>query len=126
MGSRDVGKSMNKLTTFIDSVQQERDSIHRQTIVSFKNNIYGRNFSSPRSSGSPPDSLLAGGFFAYFDRLPVDKKIKYLQSAKWRTEQQRMDYEFTNLRQTDSERQLLSHQVQFYKRFSMALILSFS
>ena len=123
MGSRDVGKSMNKLTTFIDSVRHEQDSIHQQTAVHFKNNIYGSvtNLYASGKTVSTPDTLFAGGLEAYFNRLSTEKKIRYLQSAKSRTERIKMDYDFQALRQTDAERQLLAHLVQLYKRFAMAL-----
>jgi lipopolysaccharide export system permease protein len=128
MGSRDLGKNMHDLTAFIDSVRQEQDSVNRQTSPYFKKTVYVNTFKEIRSKYDvvPPgaakqDSMFAKGFEAYYDHLPVDRKIFYLQQAKSRSEQVQNDYNFSQLRQSDAQKQLLSHIDQFYQRYSMAL-----
>jgi lipopolysaccharide export system permease protein len=126
MGSRDIGKNMRELTVFIDSVRNERDSIHRQTAASFKNNAYGyafRNNPAHRSTNTsiPNDSLFDDGFETYYKQLPQDKKLFYLQQTRRRAEQVASDYNLMASRQTNTEKEMLSHIVEYYKRYSMAL-----
>ncbi|GHV57976.1 membrane protein [Bacteroidia bacterium] len=126
MGSQDISKNMGELTSFIDSVRQDQDSIQRLTSTAFKSNVYGstfRNYSSYQSIhiASPEDSLFVAGFEAYYNQLPPDKKLFYLQQAKRRTEQVESDYNLTALRQSDTEKKLLSHTAQYYQRYAMAL-----
>jgi lipopolysaccharide export system permease protein len=126
MGSRDISKNMNELTTFIDSVRHEQDSIQAITAAPFKNNIYGSGFRY--SSGYRPsrgaleeDSLFTAGFSNYYKLLPDDRKLNALRQAKRRTEQVESDYNFSALRQADAEKQVLSHLAQYAQRYAMAL-----
>ena len=126
MGNSDIGKNMRELTTFVDSVRKEQDSIQVQTAPSFKNSIYASTFQNypvdrPSKMSSPTDTLFDAGFDAYFNHLPQEKKISHLQQAKRRTEQIKSDYDFAMLRQSDAQKQLLSHIAQYHKRYSMAL-----
>ena len=126
IGNSDTGKSMHELTTFIDSVQQRQDSIYTQTSAHFKSNVYGSTFHTPPLNRSfntniPEDTLFSKGFETYFNHLPTDKKIFYLQQAKKRTERIQSDYEFTVLQQADPKKQLLMHIAQYHKRYAMAL-----
>jgi lipopolysaccharide export system permease protein len=126
MGSRDIGKSMHALTAFIDSVRLEQDSINLKTVDYFKNNVYDHAFRDRRGgysvpTNTQPDSLFVNGFEAYYNQLTPEKKLSYLQQAKNRTEQLKSDYDLTVMRQSDTQRQLLSHIAQFNKRFSLAL-----
>ncbi|MDR1526938.1 MAG: LptF/LptG family permease [Dysgonamonadaceae bacterium] len=126
MGSRDINKNMSELTTFIDSVRQEQDSVQKITATPFKNNIYASTFRTysgyrPTTVTAPDDTLFAAGFEAYYNHLPPDKKLSYLQQAKRRTEQVGSDYNLTVDRQSYAEKQLFSHMVQYYQRYAMAL-----
>jgi lipopolysaccharide export system permease protein len=126
MKSRDINKSMHDLTVFIDSVRLEQDSVQKITTTPFKNNIYASTFRTypgyrPAAVAAPADTLFAAGFEAYYKQLPPEKQLSYLQQAKRRTEQVASDYEFTIIRQTDATKQLLSHRVQFFQRYAMAL-----
>jgi lipopolysaccharide export system permease protein len=126
MGNRDIGKNMRELTTYIDSVRHEQDSVQGLTAAPFKNNIYGSTFRNSSNDysvhiPSPEDSLFVAGFEAYYNQLTPDKKLFYLQQAKRRTEQVESDYHLPALRQSDTEKQLLSHVAQYYQRYAMAL-----
>jgi lipopolysaccharide export system permease protein len=126
MGSRDIGKTIHELTSFIDSVRLEQDSINLKSVDYFKNSIYDqvsreRGGSHSIQTNSQPDSLFIDGFEAYYNQLTPEKKISCLQQAKSRTEQIQMDYNLTVMRQSDAQKQLLSHLAQFNKRFSLAL-----
>jgi lipopolysaccharide export system permease protein len=127
MGNRDIGKTIHELNSFIDSVRLEQDSINLKTVDYFKNNVYNQTFSDRREGSSvkkmnsQPDSLFVDGFEAYYNQLTPEKKISYLQKAKNRTEQLQTDYNLSVMRQSDTQKQLLSHLAQFYKRFSLAL-----
>jgi lipopolysaccharide export system permease protein len=127
MGSRDANKNIRELTTYIDSVRQQQDSTHRLTAIPFRNNIYASTFQnytgtrSIASADSPRDTLFAAGFEAYYNQLTREQKLDYLRQAKRRTEQIASEYSFVVLRQTDTEKQLLSHIVQYHQRLAMAL-----
>ncbi|MCL1938954.1 MAG: LptF/LptG family permease [Candidatus Azobacteroides sp.] len=125
MGGRDISKSIKELTTFIDSTAQRRDSTNRETAVRFKQNVYENTFKGTKdfSSGRKPvsDSLFRQGFKIYFNRLNVDNKIRYLQQAKSKVDQVQSDYNIVMHWQSEEQRQLRSHSVQLYNRFSLAL-----
>jgi lipopolysaccharide export system permease protein len=126
MGSRDSGKNLSELTVFIDSVKQEQDSLGRQTAGYFKNAIYANTFQDRNgrhftNTTSQPDTLFAEGFESAYNRLNLEKKMAYLRQAKNKAEQVKNDYNFSSLRQSDTQKQLLSHIVQFYNRFSLSL-----
>jgi len=126
IGNSDIGKNMHELTTFIDSVRREQDSIHIQTTPSFINNVYSSSFQNQSyhysfSGSAFPDTLFEAGFTAFFNNLTPDRKLSYLQQAKIRTEQIQSDYDFRWIRQKDARKQMLAHIAQYYKRYSMAL-----
>jgi lipopolysaccharide export system permease protein len=125
MGGRDISKNFKELTTFIDSAGQKQDSTNRETATRFKQNIYLGSFKETRdrSSGREPasDSLFQQGFKAYFNRLSVDNKIRYLQQAKNRVDQIHSDYNTLMFWQAEEQKQLRSHTVQLFNRFSLAL-----
>jgi len=126
MGSRDSGKSMKKLTHYIDSVRVEQDSIARQTTTQFKENIYANTFKNDRSYHSKihshtNDSLLAEGWPKYYEQLPVEVQIRYLQQAREKTNRLNSDTNYQSIRQLDERKVLLSHIAQYFGRFSRAL-----
>jgi lipopolysaccharide export system permease protein len=125
MGNRDLGKNINELSAFIDSVRQVQDSISLKTVPSFKGNAYANAFkemkNNPYRENDKIDSLFAGGFRAYFNRLNIENKIRYLQQAKGRVEQLQTDYTFSMYQQSDAQKQIRSHSVEWHKRFALAL-----
>jgi lipopolysaccharide export system permease protein len=126
MGNRDLGKNINELSAYIDSVKQIQDSTNLKTVSFFKKNIYTNAFyQQPATGNRQPatgkDSLFANGFKAYFNKLNIDSKIHYLQQAKNRAGQIQSDYTFSMYQQSDAKKQLLSHSIQLYKKFTLAL-----
>jgi lipopolysaccharide export system permease protein len=125
IGGRDLGKNINELTTYIDSVQHRQDSLNRESVKYFKRNVYTSTFKDTRKSISGGnvrnDSLFNNGFKDYFNRLSLDNKIRYLQQAKIRSEQTQSDYTISMYQQSDSQKQLRSHALQLSKKFSLAL-----
>jgi lipopolysaccharide export system permease protein len=126
MGGSDIGKNMRELTTFIDSVRKEQDSIHVQTITPFKNTIYVSTFQNTSAYRSsilpvPADTIFNAGFEAYFNNLPPDDRLSYFRQAKKLAEQLKSDYDFRVIKQTESQKQLLAHVAQYYKRYSLSL-----
>jgi lipopolysaccharide export system permease protein len=126
MGSRDLGKNINELSTYIDSVSHFQDSINLRTVNRFKENVYANAFypqpsTVSRRPSTVSDSLFAGGFKPYFNKLNVDDKIRYLQQAKSRIEQIQSEYTFNMYQQSDAVKQLLSHSIQLYNKFTLAL-----
>ncbi|MDR0681472.1 MAG: LptF/LptG family permease [Dysgonamonadaceae bacterium] len=126
MGSRDLGKNMNELSAYIDSVKQRQDSTNLKNVNLFKKNIYTNTFYQqlPVGSRQPAvgkDSLSANGFETYFNKLNIDNKIHYLQQAKDKAGQIQSDYTFSMYQQSDAKKQLLSHSIQLYKKFTLAL-----
>jgi len=125
MGGRDISKSFKELTTFIDSAGQKQDITNRETAIRFKQNIYLGSFqeTKDRYAGREPanDSLFRQGFKAYYNHLSVDNKIRYLQQAKSRVDQIHSDYNTLMFWQAEELKQLRSHTVQLFNRFSLAL-----
>jgi lipopolysaccharide export system permease protein len=129
MGSSDISKNMTELSTFVDSVRYQQDSIQQTTAAPFKSNVYGSAFRAPfnaRPVASPPppsplDSLFAQGFPHYYRQLDPTQRLDALRQAKHRTEQIDADYNFLADRQTASQKQILSHLAQYYQRYAMAL-----
>jgi lipopolysaccharide export system permease protein len=126
MGNRDLGKNINELSAYIDSVKQLQDSTNLKTVNVFKKNVYTNTFhqqpvAGNRQPATGKDSLFAGGFKPYFNRLNIDNKIHYLQQAKDKAGQIQSDYTFSMYQQSDAKKQLLSHSIQLYKKFTLAL-----
>ncbi|MDR2843923.1 MAG: LptF/LptG family permease [Candidatus Symbiothrix sp.] len=126
MGSRETGKNMHELTTYIDSVQYEQDSLAIQTAELFKKQVYAQTFKGERYytasvADAKNDSLFAQGLDAYYKQLNIDKQIHYMQQAKSRSERVLSEYNYSSIQQSDSQKQLLLHSIQFEKRFSLAL-----
>jgi lipopolysaccharide export system permease protein len=125
VGNRDSGKNINALTTFIDSVRQKQDSTNLGYLHYFKRNVYAGTFKELRNNPSQKniknDSLFANGFRDYFNELSLDNKIHYLQQAKNKSEQAQTEYNMNMYRQSETEKQLRSHTVQLYIKFSLAV-----
>jgi lipopolysaccharide export system permease protein len=138
MGSREVAKSMSDLTTFIDSVGYEQDSLQKQRFPAFRNLVY-RNLqlSQPpklqknlKSSEKTPDYSLATtdttqvdaiDFDQWLAALPLDKQIDYLRQAQSRVERESSDTDYQLVQERDSRARLRSHKIQLYKRYAVAL-----
>jgi lipopolysaccharide export system permease protein len=124
MGNRDLGKNMNQLTAYIDSVQLRQDSLVKESSPHFRRNIYINTFKQDRSmtiEHKPNvDSLLQKGFDVYFDNLHVDARIRRLQEAKNKAEQIQMDYTLSIYQQNETQKQLRLHSIQLHKRFALA------
>ncbi|MDR0413169.1 MAG: LptF/LptG family permease [Dysgonamonadaceae bacterium] len=126
MGNRDLGKNINELSSYVDSVKHLQDSINRKTASRFKQVVYADAFYPKPTPGSKKqktgsDSLFTGGFKPYFDRLSMDRKIHYLQQAKNKAGQVQSEYTFSMYQQSDATKQLLAHNIQLYKKFTLAL-----
>ena len=125
MGNRDLGKNMNQLTAYIDSVQLRQDSLIKESSPHFRRSVYLNTFKQDRSMTielQPNlDSLFLHGFDIYFDNLPVDRRIRRLQEAKNKAEQIQMDYTLSIYQQKETQKQLRFHSVQIHKRFTLAL-----
>ena len=127
MGNRDAGKNRKELIQYIDSVSAEQDSIARQTTTQFKQNIYANTFKSEglgrpfRIHSNINDSLLTEGWSKFYEQLPVETQIRYLQQARSKTGCLTSDYNYQNIRQSDERKVLLSHIAQYYGRFSLAM-----
>ncbi len=125
MGKRDLGKNVNELNAFIDSVKHEQDSLSQKSAPYFKGTVYANVFKQSRNpvhrQNPAFDSLLLNGFEAYFNNLPIDTKIRYLQQAKTKSEQIQMDYTLNIYQQTETQKQLRSHSVLLHKKFALSL-----
>jgi lipopolysaccharide export system permease protein len=112
MGSRDAGKSMSELTQYIDSVRIEQDSIQQLTLPSFKERIYATNNYSSHSMRTTDKKLTTSS---------LSQQIQYLEQAKSRAENEQSNNYFSSMTNEQTNKQLLLHIAQFYKRYSMAL-----
>jgi len=125
MGSRDIGKNINELTTYIDSVKQEQDSLNEAKSLYFKKNIYlntfkqNNNFISSKNNSS--DSLSFTKFKTHYDELNLDRKIQVLRQAKAKAEQNQTDYDLSMRQQSETLRQLRLHTIQLEKKFTLSL-----
>jgi lipopolysaccharide export system permease protein len=125
MGSRDIGKNITELTSFIDSVRYEMDSINTLSAPYFKNRIYLNKFKQISSTGQKNvqknDTLFTKGFQAYFDNLIGDKQLDYVRKASAKVENINNEYIYSSGNQSQKIRMLRSHDIQRHKRFSLSL-----
>ncbi|GHT75156.1 hypothetical protein AGMMS50262_09640 [Bacteroidia bacterium] len=127
MGNRDIAKNMTELTSYIDSVQSQQDSVSLRQAPYFKKTVYTDVFKPENryvnrtNSQSPSDSLFVNGFENYYNQLNINEKIRYLQEAKRKAGQVESDYLVLTSQQSDVQRQLRSHEIQVHKRFSLAV-----
>jgi lipopolysaccharide export system permease protein len=129
MGSREAGKNGKELMQYIDSVSIEQDSVAHQTSAYFKRNVYANTFKDNvhRSRGNSlslsnaNDSLFAQGWTKFYEQLPLETQIRYLEQAHNKTDRLASDYNYQSIRQLDERKALLSHIAQLYGRYSMAL-----
>jgi lipopolysaccharide export system permease protein len=125
MGSRDIGKNITELTSFIDSVRYEMDSINTLSTPYFKNRIYLNKFKQTSSTGQKNvqknDTLFAKGFQAYFDNLSINNQLDYVRKANTKVENINSEYIYSSGNQSHKIRMLRSHDIQRHKRFSLSL-----
>jgi lipopolysaccharide export system permease protein len=125
MGSRDIGKNITELTTFIDSLKYEMDSVNVLNAPSFKRSIYSNTFKQTYFSGqtniSRNDTLFAQGFQAYFDSLSLNNQLDYVRKAKTKADNVNNEYAYSAANQLNMSKTLRGHEIQLHKRFSLSL-----
>lgn len=128
MGNRDVGKNLNELTSYVDSVQKREDSINVQNIVKIRHATYGNILPSDQEAIKSEnintekiDSLFSGGFEEYFNNLSYNNKISYLQASRTKADQIKNENTVNTYRQIEVNDTLRSHRVQVHRKFSVAL-----
>lgn len=125
MGSRDLGKNMNELSHYIDSVQTKQDSTDMVRYPLFRKKQYG-SFIEERSFSSQPhydprDSLFRKGFQHFYDNAEVDTKLILLGYGKNRAEHVINSENIEKFRQNEFNSNIRSHKIQLHKKFSVAL-----
>ena len=125
MGSRDLGKDIVELTSFIDSVRSQIDSVSSQTSSSFKQRIYTNSFKQNQSTKSTiaqqNDSLFNNGFQAFFDSLSTHKQLEYINKAKGKAQNVYSEYSLNSMSQLKEIKELRSHHVQLHKKFTLSI-----
>ncbi|MDR2087512.1 MAG: LptF/LptG family permease [Dysgonamonadaceae bacterium] len=125
MGGRDVGKNIAELTAFIDSARYEIDSLNSRSVPFFKNRVYTNTFKqkihSGQTSAQRNDTLFAGGFEAYFNRLSLEKQLDYAGKAKNKADNIQNEYMYSSMNQTNTNKTIKSHEIQLQKRFALSL-----
>ena len=126
MGGRDSGKDINELTSYIDSVKYQMDSVSTLTSSPFKQRIYTNSFKQTHSIGQKAtvqqnDSLFDNGFQAFFDSLSIHKQLEYVDKARRKAQNIHGEYSISSVTQLGEAKGLRSHQVQLHRKFTLSI-----
>jgi Predicted permeases len=129
VGSREVGKNMNELTLFIDSVSHQLDSTTRMVAPNFRDRVYTNVFKGALQPGGYSrqadeqyaDSLFGNGVYAYLDRQSPEEKLRYINVAKDRVSNVKSEYMLTIFNQSDQKRKIRNHEIQLHKKFTLSV-----
>ena len=125
MQNRDLGKNINQLTAFIDSVRLNVDSVSQNMSTPFKGQVYSSTFkqsrSYPRTNKLEGDTIQIKDFDSFFKEATYEKKIRYIDLAKSKVEALRNDYFMTMNQQSDKLKQIRGHQIELHKKFTLSL-----
>ena len=126
---RDISKNLKELKHFADSVKVSTDSVAFSLAPELKNQVYKESFIEVRSRNSNrfevKDTMYIHDFQLFFDNSPVDRKIRYLEDAQSKADKSLKDQIFHEQQQTGMKKEMRSHQVEFYKKFSLSLACLF-
>lgn len=127
MGRREVGKNMTELTSFIDSVGYELDSITHAITPHFRNRVYRDAFVQRQTdyklseqSKLLGDSLFGKGLYAYYDSLSLETKLRYMDNARNKAQNLKNEYMISMMNQSDAQRQIRGHKIQLHKKFTLS------
>jgi lipopolysaccharide export system permease protein len=123
--NRDMGKNINQLTHFADSVSHQVDSLALQALPIWRERIYLSSFKqrswANAKNAQPADSLYEQGFQAVFDNLNEEEQLRYVNRAKDKVENFTNQYSYDASVQLSSVKQIRAHQIQLQKKFTFSL-----
>lgn len=126
MGNRDVGKNVNELATYIDSVRYRNDSVDVAIAPLIKQKTYQATFENKSfiQSNKVPDqrdTLFIKGFQSYYDQLNPEDQINYLQISKSKAAQIKLEYNIYMFHQNEMKNGIRSHLILMHRKFSIAV-----
>ena len=126
--NRDISKNLKELKHYADSVKYESDSLTATIAPALKTRIYENTFAEKQEEKLETievDTTSIHDFQLLYDNASTEEKIRYLGSAKTRTEMALGDYLAQSRQQAEMKRQVRSHQTEFYKKFSLSIACFF-
>ena len=127
MGGRDLGKDINELTSYIDSVKYQMDSVSMLTSSPFRQRIYVNTFKQTsrsvvqKSTDQQNDSLFENGFQDFFDSLSIHTQLEYINKAKNKAQNIYSEYSLNSITQQGGAKAVRNHQVQLHKKFTLSV-----
>jgi len=127
--NREVSKDLKLLKLFADSVRHDVDSIATALAPNLKRHIYQNSLLQTRfpheTNETTEDTAYIHDFQLFYDHSTIDQKIRYLEGAESNMETALNEYVYQERVQTDMKKQMKSHQVEFYKKFTLSLACLF-
>jgi len=131
MRNREMGKNMNELRSFSDSLIYLTDSVAKVNRPYFLKQIYQTDFILAQDMTNKPklaaDTLFTGDFEDFYNKSPQSEQLRIIEEAKSKAERQRNDLTVRMYDQTEAQRQIRGHLAEIHKRYavSIACILFF-
>jgi len=124
--NRDFSKNIPALRSFIRTATVEDDSITRTIRSPLVAQTFTSAFKQPKSYSAthhPPqtDKPVSTNFELLYDSLPVTQRIQVLESAKAKADRLASDYNFQMIQQSDRQKEIRGHQIEFHKKFTYSL-----